>query len=469
MVELPSFGLNKIRLPLDKIFVSLALLDHKELLDKGSNVYEELLVAKKHATNEVNFSTRFTYYLVEGRPGSGKTTLVTKMAADWSLNNCGATSLDLFALVFVIRLREVQNIESFQKLPSSDLAEILYSRCLKLSKKNETESNNFFRFEETLQNYKEKVLIIIDGLDEYTYTIPALNCLIHPDEDEFTQEEPQWFSDATLMVTTRPTAEKIQDARKREGHHYEISGFDSSRMKIFVNKCMSAYSLKNSSSDTAEGSTSETPVQQRTSSFSSERLDDTNASDAKKLLSIIESDSDLKATCQTAYSLGMVCLLFSTDKNIFGESGSSTINLPLLYHKVIMCITTNNMLQRGLFGGKKEETELTPKQEEKLMTTLTKIGSLALEGINAVSDAGGVQLDFAEEDVASFIGDDQDMRSVGLLTSFECVGNVDMFGRKKTIIRYTFPHLTIQEFMAAWGIVFGGNETESESGTIAGK
>jgi len=137
MVE-PSFGLKKIRLPLDKIFVSLALLNHKELLDKGSNVYEELLVAKKHATNEVNFSTRFKYYLVEGRrPGSGKTTLVTKMAADWSLNNCGATSLNLFELVFVIQLREVQNIKSFQKLPSSHLAESLYSVCLILSKKKE--------------------------------------------------------------------------------------------------------------------------------------------------------------------------------------------------------------------------------------------------------------------------------------------------------------------------------------------
>ena len=104
-----------------------------------------------------------------------------------------------------------------------------------------------------------------------------------------------------------------------------------------------------------------------------------------------------------------------------------------------------------------------------MLTALTKIGSLALEGINAASGAGGVQLDFAEKDVASFIGDDQDMRDVGLLTSFGCEGNVDMFGEKETIIRYTFPHLTIQEFMAAWGIVFGGNETESESGTIAGK
>ena len=91
--------------------------------------------------------------LIEGSPGIGKTTLCLKVAYDWANQSSSAASFPEFELVLLLKCRDIDG----------DLTEAITEQLLPYDRKDI--AKKFSRFLKDIHN-QERVLIILDGLDE---------------------------------------------------------------------------------------------------------------------------------------------------------------------------------------------------------------------------------------------------------------------------------------------------------------
>ena len=144
--------------------------------------------------------------LVYGRPGIGKSTFTQKVAVDWA--NGKKKILKKFTLLLLIRLRDVCGI--------SDLC-TMFKIAELLSADNPMAVNNLCEY---VRQNQEKVLLILDGYDEYS---GGKSSLIHQ----------IWrgsqLRDCCVMITTRPVKE--DELRVPSHAQFEINGFDSLEQK----------------------------------------------------------------------------------------------------------------------------------------------------------------------------------------------------------------------------------------------
>ena len=141
-----------------------------------------------------------------GRPGIGKSTFTQKVAVDWA--NGRKKILEKFNLLLLIRLRDVCGI--------SDLCTMLKTAEL-LSADDPMAVNNLCEY---VRQNQEKVLLILDGYDEYS---GGKSSLIHQ----------IWrgsqLRDCCVMITTRPVKE--DELRVPSHAQFELNGFDSLEQK----------------------------------------------------------------------------------------------------------------------------------------------------------------------------------------------------------------------------------------------
>ena len=152
--------------------------------------------------------------LVYGRPGIGKSTFTQKVAVDWA--NGRKKILKKFTLLLLIRLRDVCGI--------SDLCTMLKTAEL-LSADDPMAVNNLYEY---VRQNQEKVLLILDGYDEYS---GGKSSLIHQ----------IWrgsqLRDCCVMITTRPVKE--DELRVPSHAQFELNGFDSwEQKKQFASKIL---------------------------------------------------------------------------------------------------------------------------------------------------------------------------------------------------------------------------------------
>ena len=152
--------------------------------------------------------------LVYGRPGIGKSTFTQKVAVDWA--NGKKEILKKFTLLLLIRLRDVCGI--------SDLCTMLKTAEL-LSADDPMAVNNLCEY---VRQNQEKVLLILDGYDEYS---GGKSSLIHQ----------IWrgsqLRDCCVMITTRPVKE--DELRVPSHAQFELNGFDSlEQKKQFASKIL---------------------------------------------------------------------------------------------------------------------------------------------------------------------------------------------------------------------------------------
>ena len=144
--------------------------------------------------------------LVYGRPGIGKSTFTQKVAVDWA--NGEKEILKKFTLLLLIRLRDVCDIP--------DLCSILKTAEL-LSADDPMAVDNLYEY---VRQNQEKVLLILDGYDEYS---GGKSSLIHQ----------IWrgsqLRDCCVMITTRPVKE--DELRVLSHAQFELNGFDSREQK----------------------------------------------------------------------------------------------------------------------------------------------------------------------------------------------------------------------------------------------
>ena len=92
--------------------------------------------------------------IVEGSPGIGKTTFCLKVAYDWANQTCYAASLPEFKLVLLLKCRDIDR----------DLTEAMTEQLFPKDMRK-VAREELLRFLEDIEN-QERVLIILDGLDE---------------------------------------------------------------------------------------------------------------------------------------------------------------------------------------------------------------------------------------------------------------------------------------------------------------
>ena len=152
--------------------------------------------------------------LVYGRPGIGKSTFTQQVAVNWA--NGKKEILKKFALLLLIRLRDVCD--------SPDLCTLLKTTEL-LSADNPMAVNNLCEY---VRQNQQKVLLILDGYDEYS---GGKSSLIHQ----------IWrgsqLRDCCVMITTRPVKE--DELRVPSHAQFELNGFDSwEQKKQFARKIL---------------------------------------------------------------------------------------------------------------------------------------------------------------------------------------------------------------------------------------
>ena len=144
--------------------------------------------------------------------GIGKTVFTKKAAFDWSQQRYQET-IGAFELVLLIRLRDVCNLDD---VPSIFKASQLLANDGKIS------VNDLYDY---VLNHQEKVLLILDGYDEYSAGEQS------PVDEIWKRNQ---LSDCCVIVTSRQMA--TDKLRLPSDAQFEINGFDDERQREFARR-----------------------------------------------------------------------------------------------------------------------------------------------------------------------------------------------------------------------------------------
>ena len=195
---------------LEQIYVHLVLLSETAYENPMSLDYDRLfeIFADEKGKSRVAFL---------GEAGVGKTTLLSKIAYDWAKGE----QLQDIDLLFFVRLREIERCSSFTEIPRKYISD-----GFKLQ-------NN--RLDEYMTTNQRKVLLLLDGLDEYKQDIKIENT----DDVIIDIMRGDKLKRVPVIVTTRPwRAEQITSIDKINKRYTRIrvEGFKRHDVQVYIQR-----------------------------------------------------------------------------------------------------------------------------------------------------------------------------------------------------------------------------------------
>ena len=324
--------------------------------------------------------------LLEGPPGSGKSTVSRQLCKDWAVCVLGTE----FELAVLVPLRELRKKE---KVVLEDLLRAAYK----------TLPDGVVEYIEKVDG--KGVLFILDGYDEIrsqTEGVPTViedllhrSCLQH----------------SSVIVTSRGIAAKSLYDNQHLYKRFVIQGLREDQIPVFV-----SYYFGGSKA---------------------------NVREVQSLLGRLDADPHLTAACSNTLALSIVCYLHSQQEyipstmtglygrfltitlGVFVKRSSEPVQIPKIFKKF-----NKETFLRDL------PSILHPGSP---FSNLSAVAELAVEGIRQDKFV----FESSDEMVPEF---PEGFDGYGLLDS---TAITDDFGRDTNLYRLDFMHLTLQEFMAA--------------------
>ena len=379
------------RFHLDNVYVELSIVGREKTRGKLKTDKIKLHdIFKRH--EECKRDPRKV--LVEGSPGIGKTTASQKLAYDWALRRMdeGFPEVDLLLL---LKCRDMEG----------DVFSAIREQLLPLDAEEHVQEGML----EFIRTNQERVLILMDGLDE------ARESSVEHIEELFNRK---LLPKCYLAATSRQ--EKGIDCRTAFDSLLEIKGFTNTEMKEYVKK----YFGKNTAA-------------------------------AQSLLKKISKNRRIEELTVNPLNTMLLCIMFEHNK---GDLPSTQTEL---YEQLVQFITKRYCTNEGLeinvdtlMENLKEELEI-PKNEDTLEKQFQKyfvvLGKLAFEGLKRD------QLHFFDKDLSNC---HKEVAKIGFLFKEESCNKL------KQEYSYSFLHKTVQEFFAAY--YFAGCTLSGDNSVFAG-
>ena len=371
------------------VFINLALIksgiDCTDVYDFSVCGDADDIIAKKET---VEYEEVFTEYqsreliLLEGRPGSGKTTLVHKIIKDWAKGKV----LIKAKLVFLVTLRVLNTDGKDETL--SDLLGLFYSNTEELKTIGS----------EIDKNDGEGFCFVIDGLDEYQ-PLNIKKSVIYKILDK------TYLPQAMIIVSSRPAATFNV---KRECLTIQIEVFGFSKQQIFEY-------IDNFPFGTVSSSSASTNIV------------------AAKLKDYLVSNPNVFDMCYLPVHAAMICFLYKCDKQ---NISCMQTKIYEQFTRLIICRHLTRCKIEIEISSLKKLSGFYKKYFDNLCHlayTMT---------INSKQAIAQNELHFQ----LSQNGSHGDECSLGLVTVYNTVHDTGLHHS------YSFLHLTLQEFLAAYYI-----------------
>ena len=395
-----------VDLKMDEIYVNVAIHEdrahHYFATDRQEQLKQYPPNAKdcKFAKAEDILDKNHKNVLVVGRPGIGKTSLTTKMGRLWASGEVFDED-DNYKVVFLVKFR------SFNDGAKLSLRELLAG-----AETVQLLDDSVWEF---VQNESTKVLLIFDGLDEYSRK-EELNT--QEDYKNNVEEkmpisilykklaEGKLLRGASILATTRPTAVKyVKDVNFQRT--VEILGFTSENVEDYV-----------------------------------EKFTQGNPKTKEKMWEHIKSNINLFSFCYIPMNCFLICHCLL--QIILSESSQALPTRMTEIYKMAVKMLLFNHNREAFSPEKLEEIKWTHMYEpfekfpEQLQKILNSLGEIAFKGI----EEG--RLLFESSEVSG-------LEDCGLLHKLPDLKPKALDDPPKS--QFCFTHLTVQEFFAAKHLV----------------
>ena len=386
---------------LEQVYVELTIVKQKPraINMADETTYNEIAMLRKIGNNEVQITPiditqelnthkqeEPEIWCIIGNPGCGKTFLVKRTALRFSNSELIGMK---YSISIPCRNTDWHVMESTRYENEIEIEKEYISKwlCLGLPK-GANWSNDLARH--LAGSDGEGLLMIIDGLDEFTRKVPFGKTLL------YSLLARQTLTKSTIIVTSRPGAWTIISSENelKIDRYYHVLGFSPQNRDIYFNKQI------------------------------------TNKLKLNECMALMRRHDDIKQLALIPVNASLFAALMK------GEASASINTITKLYYELTLYMVRRELARMGLkqFSRVSQISSLHPD----ILDCLYRIGLIALVGV--------ANRDLASEENVTLVLEQKEY-------TCQCLGLAHEHYRKESIgllkTVWTFAHLTMQEFVSA--------------------